>query len=136
MKNVLILCTGNSCRSQILHGFLQHFAPGKFNYYSAGIETHGINKDAIKYMKEENIDISHHTSNLISEYEHITFDYVLTVCDHASEKCPIFPAKTKVIHQNFKDPSKVSDLEKLPSSFRICIDEIKLFSLKFLKEFK
>ena len=78
MEKLLIICTGNSCRSQIAHGFMNRFAKDKLEVYSAGIETHGINPDAIKTMKKVGIDISNHTSNLISEYDGITFDFILT----------------------------------------------------------
>ena len=78
MKKILIVCTGNSCRSQIAHGFMQHFGKEKLEVYSAGIETHGVNPRAIKTMSEVGIDLSKNTSNLVSEYDNITFDYILT----------------------------------------------------------
>ncbi|MEJ7672850.1 MAG: arsenate reductase ArsC [Chitinophagaceae bacterium] len=81
MKRILVLCTGNSCRSQIAEGYLKHFAKDKAEVYSAGIETHGVNPKAIAVMKEDGIDISKHTSNNINEYRSIDFDYVITVCD-------------------------------------------------------
>ena len=81
MKNILVLCTGNSCRSQIAHGFLATMTVGKANVYSAGVETHGVNPKAIAIMKEIGIDISKHTSNNITEYFGVEFDYVITVCD-------------------------------------------------------
>src|SRR5450432_3721005 len=99
MKNILVLCTGNSCRSQIAHGYLERFAKGKANIYSAGVETHGVNSRAISIMKEDGIDISHHTSNNVNEYRNIDFDYVITVCDNAKERCPVFPSKAKKFHQ-------------------------------------
>ncbi|MEQ1552891.1 MAG: arsenate reductase ArsC [Ferruginibacter sp.] len=83
MKKILILCTGNSCRSQIAEGYLKYFAKNKAEVYSAGIETHGVNPLAIETMKEDNIDISHHTSNNIEEYRKVDFDFVITVCDNA-----------------------------------------------------
>ena len=92
-KNVLVICTGNSCRSQIAHGWLNYFTGGTAFIYSAGIETHGVNPMAIATMAEEGIDISSYTSNLVEEYDKITFDFILTVCDHAYENCPIIPSK-------------------------------------------
>ncbi|MGO4709006.1 arsenate reductase ArsC [Chryseobacterium sp. 2TAF14] len=81
-KKIMVLCTGNSCRSQIAHGFLENFAENKAEIYSAGIETHGVNPRAIKTMMKEGIDISKYTSNHIDEYKNINFDFVITVCDN------------------------------------------------------
>ncbi|MFY8166762.1 MAG: arsenate reductase ArsC [Sediminibacterium sp.] len=106
MKNVLVLCTGNSCRSQLAEGFLRHLLNGKAAVYSAGVEIHGVNPKAIETMKEVEIDISNHTSNHISEYESIEFDFIITVCDHAKESCPYFPSNAIKFHQNFPDPAK------------------------------
>lgn len=106
MKNVLVLCTGNSCRSQLAEGFLRHLLNGKADVYSAGVEIHGVNPKAIETMKEVGIDISNHTSNHISEYENIEFDFIITVCDHAKESCPYFPSNAIKFHQNFPDPAK------------------------------
>src|ERR1044071_873434 len=88
MKKILVLCTGNSCRSQIAEGYLRYFSGEKADIYSAGIETHGVNPRAIATMLEDGIDISGHTSNNVDEYRDIAFDYVLTVCDNAKESCP------------------------------------------------
>lgn len=109
---VLVLCTGNSCRSQLAHGYLHYFGKDKLDVYSAGIETHGVNPRAIAIMKEDGIDISHHTSNNVSEYASVEFDYVITVCDNAKENCPYFPAKVKMLHQNFPDPAKAKGTEE------------------------
>lgn len=131
-KNILVLCTGNSCRSQITEGYLRYFAKEKANIYSAGIETHGVNPKAIATMKEDNIDISNHTSNHIDEYKHINFDFVITVCDHAKEHCPFFPTKAKKFHHNFSDPSKATGTKKeIDESFRKTREEIKYFCEKF-----
>lgn len=92
-KKILVLCTGNSCRSQIAEGYLRHFANGKAEIYSAGIETHGVNPRAVATMKEDGLDISKHTSNNIDEYKNIDFDFVITVCDKAKERCPFFQPK-------------------------------------------
>ena len=81
-KSILVRCTGNSCRSQMAHGYLKTFAKEKAQIYSAGIEKHGVNPRAISIMKEDGIDISNHTSNNVTEYDAIDFDYILTVCDH------------------------------------------------------
>ena len=85
MKNILILCTGNSCRSQIAHGYFNNFSKNKAKIYSAGIETHGLNINAVETMKRDQIDISSYRSNNVSEYLNINFDYIITVCDHANE---------------------------------------------------
>ena len=108
MKKILVLCTGNSCRSQIAEGYLRHFASIKAEVYSAGIETHGVNPKAILTMKEDGIDISNHTSNNIEEYKNIDFDFVITVCDNAKERCPFFPTNAKKFHYNFPDPAKAT----------------------------
>lgn len=118
-KNVLVLCTGNSCRSQIAEGYLRYFHGEKAEVYSAGVETHGVNPRAIATMKEDGIDLSAHTSNHVDEYLSISFDLILTVCDHACERCPIFPGKAQRIHHNFTDPAKVIGTEeKIMAEFR------------------
>ena len=88
MKNILVLCTGNSCRSQMAHGYLNQLATNFATIYSAGIETHGINPGAAAIMKEDGIDITNYTSNRIDDYAAIDFDFIITVCDHAKENCP------------------------------------------------
>lgn len=133
MKNILVLCTGNSCRSQIAHGYLQHFAGSKAAVYSAGIETHGVNPRAIATMKEDGIDISHHTSNNVNEYMDIPFDYIITVCDNANENCPYFPGNAARFHHNFKDPSKVTGTEEeIQKAFRLARNEIKEYCKNFV----
>lgn len=112
MKKILVLCTGNSCRSQIAEGYLRHFAGNLAEVYSAGIETHGVNPKAIEAMKADGIDISAHTSNNINEYLNIDFDYLITVCDHAKESCPYFPTKAIKFHYNFPDPAKATGTEE------------------------
>lgn len=92
MKNVLVLCTGNSCRSQMAHGYLNYYQSELATVYSAGIETHGLNPGAVSIMKEDGVDISHHTSNHVDEYEGMEWDYIITVCDHAKENCPFIPS--------------------------------------------
>lgn len=107
-KKILILCTGNSCRSQIAEGYMRYFAGNKAEVYSAGVETHGVNPKAISIMKLDGIDISNQTSNNIEEYTKIDFDFVITVCDNAKERCPFFPTKAQKFHYNFPDPAKAT----------------------------
>jgi len=134
MKRILVLCTGNSCRSQIAHGYLQHFAGNKAEVYSAGIETHGVNPKAIQVMAEDGIDISKHTSNNVDEYIDIPFDYVITVCDNANEACPFFPGTVERFHQNFPDPAKAKGTEEeIMDEFRRVREMIKAYSLEFIK---
>ncbi len=107
MKNILVLCTGNSCRSQIAHGFLEHFTDGRsVKVYSAGVETHGVNPKAIATMAEVDIDISKNTSNNVNEYLTVPFDYIITVCDNAKERCPVLPSTAQKFHYDFPDPAK------------------------------
>ena len=135
MKNILVLCTGNSCRSQIAEGYLRHFAGEKAEIYSAGVETHGVNPRAISAMKEDGIDISQHTSNNIDEYFNIDFDVVITVCDNAKEHCPVFPTKAKKFHHNFPDPSKSKGTEEeVLEEFRQVRQMIKSYSQQFVSE--
>jgi len=128
MKNILVLCTGNSCRSQMAHGYLKQFTEGKATVYSAGIETHGLNPRAVWAMNEDGIDISTHTSNHIDEYKAIDFELVLTVCDHAREACPWFPSGAQLIHHSFSDPSKLKGTEdEIKAAFRKTRSEIKAY---------
>lgn len=135
MKKILILCTGNSCRSQIAEGYIRHFANGRAEVYSAGIETHGVNPGAIAVMKEDGIDISGHTSNNIDEYTGIDFDYVITVCDNAKENCPFFPTSAKKFHYNFPDPAKArGTADEVMAEFRTVRDMIRDYSKTFVNE--
>lgn len=114
-------------------GYLRHFAKGKAEIYSAGVETHGVNPNAIACMLEDGIDISSHTSNLVSEYTHLHFDYLITVCDHAKERCPIFSNATKKIHINFPDPAKASgNKEEIDASFTLVRNMIKHWCSDFI----
>ena len=134
-KKILVLCTGNSCRSQIAEAYLRHFAGDKAQIYSAGIETHGVNPRAIQIMKEDGIDISGHTSNNIDEYRDIDFDFLITVCDHAKENCPYFPTNAIKFHQNFPDPAKaVGSEEEIMEQFREVRELIKAYSRNFVLE--
>jgi arsenate reductase len=136
MKNILVLCTGNSCRSQIAHGYLAHLTdPKKVTVYSAGIETHGVNTKAIKTMLEDGIDISKNTSNNINEYSEVSFDFIITVCDNAKENCPYFASFAKVIHYNFPDPAKATGTEEgIMQQFGEVRQEIKNFCNNFVNE--
>lgn len=135
MKKILVLCTGNSCRSQLAEGYLRHFAEGKAEVYSAGIETHGVNPKAIATMKEDGIDISGHTSNNINEYQDVNFDYLITVCDHARESCPYFPTQAEKFHYNFPDPAKASGTEEeVRAEFRTVRDMIKTYTQEFIQK--
>lgn len=135
MKKVLVLCTGNSCRSQIAEGYLRFYAGGKAEIYSAGIETHGVNPLAIRVMADDGIDISNHTSNHVDEYSHIPFDMVITVCDNANEACPFFPGKVARFHQNFPDPAKATGTpDEIFEEFRRVRDMIKLYAASFVQQ--
>lgn len=136
MKKILVLCTGNSCRSQIAEGYLRYFAQGKAEIFSAGVETHGVNPRAITVMKEDGIDISGHTSNHINEYEGIDFDYVITVCDNAREQCPYFPTTAQKFHQNFPDPAKATGSEsEIMDEFRRVRNLIKDYCDDFIARY-
>ena len=124
---ILILCTGNSCRSQMAHGFLQHFDE-RITVRSAGTEPAGqVNQTAVKVMKEVGVDISHHTPEMVDRYINDKWDYVITVCDHANETCPLFTGEVKHrLHMGYEDPShaKGSD-EFILSEFYRIRDQIK-----------
>ncbi len=133
--NILVLCTGNSCRSQMAEGYLKHFAGEHATIYSAGVETHGVNPRAIAIMKEDGIDISNHTSNNLDEYLNIKFEYILTVCDNAKERCPFFPGKAERLHYNFFDPSKVEGTEEeIHTAFTKTRNQIKEYCKNFVEQ--
>ena len=128
---ILFLCTGNSCRSQMAEGWAYALKSDELEAYSAGIETHGLNPNAVKVMAEAGVDISQHKSENVADLLHIPFDYVITVCGHANEHCPLFPGKAKVVHVGFDDPPKLAaqvtgEEEKL-NCYRRVRDEIKAF---------
>lgn len=129
---ILFLCTGNSCRSQMAEGWARHFHGDQYDFYSAGIEKHGMNARAMQVMKEAGVDISQHTSKTLADLGDIQFDVVFTVCGHANENCPYFPGPAKVIHVGFDDPPKLAqgltDEEKILSHYRRVRDEIKTFA--------
>ena len=133
MKKILILCTGNSCRSQIAHGFLDHLTNNSVSVFSAGIEKHGLNKNAVKCMAEIGLDISDYESNHIDKYINESFDFIITVCDNANETCPVFQDRNaKKIHRNFNDPSKINN-GLYNENFDLVRDEIKNFIIEFIK---
>lgn len=103
-KNILILCTGNSCRSQMAEGWVRHLKSDGYDAYSAGIEKHGLNPHAVAVMAEAGVDISGHVSTQTNELPDIAFDIIVTVCGHASENCPYFPGDATRIHRGFDDP--------------------------------
>lgn len=128
---ILFLCTGNSCRSQMAQGWTHHLKSDTIEPFSAGIETHGLNPNAVKVMAEQGVDISNHHSKTLKDLQNIDFDYVITVCGHANETCPIFPGKTKVIHVGFDDPPKLAQNAKSETEalnhYRKVRDQIKKF---------
>lgn len=133
-KKILVLCTGNSCRSQLAEGYLRHFAGDKALVYSAGVETHGVNPRAVATMQQDGIDISGHSSNNILEYTGIEFDYVITVCDNAKERCPYFPSNAQKFHYNFPDPSKATGTEaEIEKAFSDVRAMIKQYCADFIK---
>jgi arsenate reductase len=135
MKKILVLCTGNSCRSQMAHGYLAHYAAEKAEIFSAGVETHGVNPGAIATMQSDGIDISSHTSNNVQEYADIDFDFVITVCDNAKERCPVFYGNAKKLHYNFPDPAKATGSEsEIELAFNHVRDMIKKYCFDFVSE--
>jgi arsenate reductase (thioredoxin) len=131
-KRILILCTGNSARSQMAEGLLRHDAGDRFEVFSAGTKPTQVRQEAIAVMRELGIDISGHRSKSVDEFAGESFDYVLTVCDNARESCPVFPGTGVMIHQNFQDPAALegSKEEKLASFLRVR-DEIRRFLAEF-----
>lgn len=130
---ILFLCTGNSCRSQMAEGWARHLLGDRVEAYSAGIKAHGLNRVAVQVMLEAGVDISRQQSKTLQRLENIDFDYVVTVCDSASETCPIFPGSAKKIHRGFDDPPKLaatatSDEEAMGHYARVR-DEIRDFVL-------
>lgn len=126
--NVLFLCTGNSCRSQMAEGWVRHLKSDCIEAFSAGINPHRVNERAAAIMAEAGVDISDHISNHLDEYAGLDFDYVITVCDNAKEHCPLYPKQTTMIHHRFDDPSCViGTSEQITAEFRRVRDEIRDF---------
>ncbi len=129
--NILFLCTGNSCRSQMAEGFANSIKGDSMVAFSAGVEAKGVDPLAIKVMNEAGVDISHHNSKNVKDMMDKQFDFVITVCGHAHETCPVFPGQTKVIHHGFEDPpalvKDLTDEEEILSIYRRVRDEIKAY---------
>jgi len=138
-KKVLFLCTGNSCRSQMAEGWARYLHAEWLDVSSAGVEKHGLNQNAVQVMKESGVDISEHSSKLLSELSDLNFDLVVTVCGNANERCPIFPGRTKVVHVPFDDPPAMAkefeDSEEKLNCYRKIRDQIKEFIKNELKKF-
>ena len=128
---ILFLCTGNSCRSQMAEGWARQLKGDVLEPYSAGIEKHGLNPHAVKVMAEAGVDIAGHTSKTLDDLVGVDFDYVVTVCGHAHETCPMFPGEAKVVHVGFDDPPKLAanetDPDKALAHYRRVRDEIRDF---------
>lgn len=134
-KNILFLCTGNSCRSQMAEGFLRHFAGDRFDVASAGTHPAGLNPDVVEAMREVSIDISHHQSKGIETFFGQLFDYVITVCDRVKESCPIFPGASSLDHWSFDDPAVAQGTpEERTAVFRRVRDEIAEHVRRFIDE--
>lgn len=135
-KNIMFLCTGNSCRSQMAEGWARKYWGEEFNVYSAGTKKHGMNDRAVKVMKEAGVDISAHYSKTVDELPNVIFDYVITVCDHAHENCPYYPG-SKIVHMGFEDPPAITKMmnqeEEILTVYRRVRDEIHE-SIKKLKD--
>jgi arsenate reductase (thioredoxin) len=131
MLKVLFLCTGNSCRSQMAEGWANALKAGAVEAYSAGVEPHGMNDRAIKVMREAGVDITGQYSKHVNELAGVAFDYVVTVCDHANETCPVFAGNTKRIHVGFDDPPRLAKEAKTEEEalahYRRVRDEIRAF---------
>lgn len=131
-RRVLILCTGNSARSQMAEGLLRHDAGDRFEVFSAGTNPHPIRPEAIAVMREVGIDIGGQRSKHVDEFAGQSFDYVFTVCDHAKEHCPLFPAATRMIHRDFQDPAALDapEAERL-ALFRRVRGELRAYLRNF-----
>ena len=131
MIQVLFLCTGNSCRSQMAEGWARHLKAGQMQAHSAGIEAHGLNPLAVQAMAEAGVDITGQRSKRLAEVAGMHFDYVVTVCGHAHENCPLFPGKAKVVHVGFDDPPALAagaeTTEEALAHYRRVRDEIRAF---------
>lgn len=132
---VLILCTGNSARSQMAEGLLRNDGGAAFEVFSAGTKPSHVRPEAIAAMHEIGIDISGHRSKSVEEFAGQAFDYVITVCDNAKESCPVFPATTKRIHWSIEDPAAVQGSEEQRlAEFRRARDQLRSFLRRFAEE--
>jgi len=134
-KKVLFLCTGNSARSQMAEGLLRHLRNNEFEVCSAGVEPKGVHAKAVEAMREIGVDISWQQSKHVDDLQVKEFDYIITLCDHAAQNCPIFPGRGERMHHGFSDPAAVhgSDHE-VPEAFRKVRDELKQFIIRFATE--
>ena len=133
MKKVLFLCTGNSCRSQMAEGFLRHLGGDQYEAFSAGTKPSGVNRLAVKVMKEAGVDISGQKSKSVVELKGEAFDFIITVCDNARHKCPVFPGEGRRVHWDIDDPAKAEGLEDAKLEvFRMIRDQIEENVLDFL----
>lgn len=128
---ILFLCTGNACRSQMAEGWTRHLKSDRIEAYSGGVDPHGVDPRAVKAMAEAGVDISGQSSKHVDTFEDIQFDYVITLCDNAQQSCPVFPAKTSVLHVGFPDPPKLAanaqTEEEAMAHYRRVRDEIRRF---------
>jgi arsenate reductase (thioredoxin) len=128
---ILFLCTGNSCRSQMAEGWARHLKGDRIEPFSAGIEQHGLNPNAVAVMAEAGVDISEHFSKTLDDLDGVDFDVVVTVCGHAHETCPVIPGKACIVHVGFDDPPKLArgetDPDKALGHYRRIRDEIRDF---------
>ena len=129
-ERVLILCTGNSARSQMAEGLLRHMAGDRFEVFSAGTKPVGLNPNAVSALSEIGIDISEHRSKSVAEFIGQQFDYIITVCDNAKESCPIFPGSSQRLHYSFEDPAAATP-EQQPAQFRKVRDQIQAWLYGF-----
>ena len=134
MYTILVLCTGNSCRSQMAHGWLNKFFQNQVEIYSAGTHPERVNSYPVEVMNEEGVDISHYISNHVEEYKDMYFDFVITVCDNAKESCPIFSNAKTIIHHSFIDPAMAKgEKNEILSVYRKVRDELKEYLMYFCK---
>ena len=128
---ILFLCTGNSCRSQMAEGWARHLKSDSIQAFSAGLEARGLNTNAVRVMQEAGVDLTGQKSKKVEEVEHIPFDFVVTVCGHADENCPVFTCATTVVHCGFDDPPKLAQNAKTEEEaldhYRRVRDEIRTF---------
>lgn len=136
MRKILVLCTGNSCRSQMAEGFIRHYADSEVEVNSAGIIAYGLNPKVVRVMQEIGIDISNHKSESANKYLKDNFDLVITVCDNAQEHCPNFPGSSKRLHRDFSDPTNATGTEEeILNEYRKIRDEIKHYCKDLVKRY-
>ncbi len=131
---ILFLCTGNSCRSQMAEGWAKKLKNDIIEPYSAGIETHGMNPNAVRVMSESGVDISSHHSKHLNEIKDVPFDWVITVCDNANESCPVFPGNVKRFHISFDDPPKLAKSAKSEQEALDCYRRVRDQIRNFVKK--